>query len=214
VLKGLSSSTKLVIKLVIEFTPLFLFFLASTKYDFETSTIILMVATAVSLAATWYLFRQLALMAIITAVTSLVAGGITVGRHDPMYIQMKPTIVSFIFAMILLIGLIFDKPLFKALLGQTLHLTKEGWRVVTWLWFFYFLFITGLNEYIWRNYSWEFWAAFKAFGLAPLTVLYFIPQIFLLKRYRIDDLDTPIDPGASGTKTSRLKLGPLESTTP
>lgn len=183
-LNGLSSSVKLVIKLVIEFMPLGLFFLASTHYDFWVSTAVLMVTTVISLLLTWWLFRQLALMAIITAATGLVAGSITLVLSNPMYIQMKPTIVGFVFAAILLTGLISDRPLFKILLGQNLHLNEEGWRVLTWLWFAYFVFISGLNEFIWRNYTWESWAAFKAFGLMPLTVAYALPQIFLVKKYR------------------------------
>ncbi len=190
-LKNLSSSAKLVLKLVIEFMPLGLFFLASTHYDFWVSTAVLMVATVISLILTWWLFRQLALMAIITAATGLVAGSVTLVLENPMYIQMKPTIVGFIFAAILLAGLLFDKPLFKVLLGQNLHLTEEGWRVLTWLWFAYFVFISGLNEFIWRNYTWEFWAAFKAFGLMPLTVAYALPQMFLLKRYRPHEAPAP-----------------------
>lgn len=192
-LKGFSSSAKLAIKLVLEFMPLGLFFLATTQYGFWESTAIMMVATVVSLVATWWLFRQLALMAIITAVTSFAAGGVTLIWDDPMYVQMKPTLVGFIFASILLTGLLLDRPLFKILLGQNLQLTQAGWRVLTWLWFGYFVFISGLNEVIWRNYSWEFWAAFKAFGLMPLTVLFALPQMLLLKRYRLlDDEHTAI----------------------
>jgi intracellular septation protein len=189
VLKGYSSSTKLVVKLVLEFLPLALFFLASTKYDFWVSTAVMMVATAVSLVVTWGLFRQLALMAIITAITGFVAGGITLLLEDPSYVQMKPTIVGGVFALILLTGLVFERPLFKALLGQNLHLNEEGWRVLTILWFGYFVFISGLNEFIWRNYSWEFWAGFKAFGLMPLTVLYALPQMLLLRRFRLPDAE-------------------------
>jgi intracellular septation protein len=214
VLKGFSSSTKLVIKLSLEFMPLALFFLASTKYGFATSTAVLMVATVVSLIATWYLFRQLALMAIITAATGILAGAVTLGLHDPKYIQMKPTIVSLIFGAILFTGLMINKPLFKALLGQTLHLNEEGWRVLTWLWFGYFIFISGLNEYIWRNHTWEFWAAFKAFGLMPLTVLFAVPQMYLLKRYRTEDADEPV---AAATKLDLqpppIAARPLESST-
>jgi intracellular septation protein len=104
-----------------------------------------------------------------------------------MYVKLKPTIVSLIFAAILLTGQLINRPLFKPLLGENLHLTDEGWRILTWLWFGYFLFITGLNEYIWRNYSTEFWVAFKAFALMPMTVLFALPQMFFLKRYRTDD---------------------------
>jgi intracellular septation protein len=184
VLKSFSSPTKLAIKLVLEFMPLGLFFLASTEYDFWVSTAVMMVATAVSLVATWWLFRQLALMAIITAVTSFAAGGVTLLLGDPKYVQMKPTIVGFTFSAILLTGLVMNRPLFKVLLGQNLQLSQEGWRILTCLWLGYFIFISGLNEFIWRNYSWEFWAAFKAFGLMPLTVLFALPQMRLLAKYR------------------------------
>lgn len=220
-LKGLSSSTKLVIKLIIEFLPLGLFFVASTHYNFFVSTAILMGATVVSLIATWYLFRQLALMALITAATGIGAGGVTLILDDPMYIQMKPTIVSLIFAIILFTGLVLDKPLFKVLLGQSLHLTDEGWKVLTWLWFAYFLFIAGLNEYIWRTQTFAFWAAFKAIGLMPLTVIYALPQMYLLKRYRPEEMEAAPEPEASydfgkpGAKQRPLKArAAAESPTP
>lgn len=213
---NLSTSPKLVIKLFIEFMPLGLFFLASTEYGFWVSTAVLMAATVVSLGATWFLFHQLALMAIITAATSIVAGGGTLIWDDPSYVQMKPTIVGSIFAAILLIGQITDKPLFKRLLGQNLHLTEQGWRVLTWLWFGYFVFITGLNEFIWRNHSWEFWATFKAFGLMPLTVLYALPQMYLLKRYTPQDAEMVRDFGTKDGTTGALRsstANAAESTT-
>ena len=216
-LKGLSSSTKLVIKLIIEFMPLGLFFIVTTKYDFVVSTVVFMGATVVSLILTWYLFRQLALMALITAATGLVAGAVTLGLHDPKYVQMKPTIVSLAFALILLAGLMFNRPLFKVLLGQNLHLTEQGWVVLTWLWFGYFVFVAGLNEYIWRTQTFEFWAGFKAFGLMPLTVIYALPQMALLKRYRPDEAepDASYDFGKTDVKQRPLKARPAaETTTP
>ena len=209
-----SSSKKLILKLLIEFMPLGLFFLASTEYGFWESTAVLMVATVVSLALTWYLFRQLALMAIITAVTSIVAGGFTLIWSDPHYVQMKPTIVGFVFSAILAARLVLDKPLFKVLLGQNLHLTDEGWRVLTWLWLAYFVFISGLNEFIWRTYSWEFWAAFKAFGLMPMTVIYAWPQTYLLKKYQPEAEEPAVKPGehTAALRVTPAKVREVEST--
>jgi intracellular septation protein len=177
---------KLLVKLLLEFMPLGLFFIASTEYDVFVGTGILMVSTVISLVMTWWLFRQVAIMAIITALTGIISGGMTLFFYDDMYVKLKPTIVSLIFAGILLTGQIMHRPLFKALLGENLHLTNEGWRILTWLWFGYFLFITGLNEYVWRNYSTEFWVAFKAFALMPMTVIYALPQMIYLKRHRTD----------------------------
>lgn len=186
-MNNLPTSVRLALKLALEFMPLGLFFLASTKYGFWESTAVLVVATVISLALTWWLFRQLALMAIITAVTSIGAGSVTLIWDDPMYVQMKPTLVGGIFAIILLTALVTREPLFKILLGQNLMLDEQGWRLLTWLWLGYFIFISVLNEFIWRNYSWEFWAAFKAFGLMPMTVAYALPQMWLMKRYQLHE---------------------------
>ena len=177
-IRDLPTSTKLIIKLFLEFMPLGLFFLVTTQYTFQIGTEVLVAATVVSLIATWFLFHQIALMAIITAVTSIAAGGLTLVLDDNDYVKMKPTIVGGIFAVILAAALITRLPLFKTLLGQNIALTDEGWRVVTWLWFAYFVFISVLNEYIWRTQSEYFWVTFKAFGLMPLTVIYALPQIF------------------------------------
>jgi intracellular septation protein len=180
---------KLLVKLIFEFTPLFLFFLASTEYTFYGATVVLLLATAASLAVTWLVFRQLAIMAIITAVTGFVAGGITLLSNDPAYVQMKPTIVCILFGLILVTGLLIEKPLFKALLGQNLHMTEEGWRILTMLWIVYFFSVAGLNEYIRHAYEFKIWASFKVWGLAPLTVIYAVPQIFLMRKYRTPDAE-------------------------
>jgi intracellular septation protein len=203
-LNNLSTPVKLALKLAIEFMPLGLFFLASTKYGFWVSTAVLVVATVISLALTWWLFRQLALMAIITAVTSISAGSVTLIWDDPMYVQMKPTLVGGIFAIILMTALVTREPLFKILLGQNLMLDEQGWRLLTWLWLAYFIFISVLNEFIWRNYSWEFWAAFKAFGLMPMTVAYALPQMWLMKRYQLHEKG--IKPVARPSSGSTIKI--------
>lgn len=205
-LNHLPSSARLALKLSLEFLPLGLFFLASTKYGFWTSTAVLVVATAFSLALMRFMFRRLAIMAIITAVTSVGAGGVTLIWDDPIYVQMKPTIVGVIFALILLAALVRREPLFRVLLGQDLRLSDDGWRLLTWLWFGYFVFISLLNEFVWRNYSWEFWAMFKAFGLTPMTILYALPQMLLLKKYQLSEtaavIAAELVPGDAGAQSA------------
>ena len=49
--------------------------------------------------------------------------------------------------------------------------------MLTWLWMVYFVFVAVLNEYLRREYSFDTWALFKAFGLMPLTILYAVPQM-------------------------------------
>jgi intracellular septation protein len=182
---------KLFSKLSLEFAPLVLFFVASAVWDgdFIRPTAVLVVSTAVSLAVMWYFFHQPALMAIINAATGILAGSATLISHEKAYVMMKPTIIGGVYATILMIGLLLNRPLFRTLLGKTLHLTDEGWRVLTWLWFGYFVFISIMNEYVRTHLGFTEWAYFKVFVLVPLTVVYALPQIYLLKRYRTEDAE-------------------------
>lgn len=193
--------SKLFVKLVLEFLPLGLFFIFTSAYDIYVGTVVLMVATVIAIAIVWHLYRRVAIMAIITAVTGLIAGGMTLVFTDPMYVKLKPTIVSGLFGIILATGLVFNVPLFKPLLGEDLNLTDEGWRAITWRWMAYFFFIAALNEVVWRGAAayWphdphqadNFWAGFKAFGLMPLTILYTLAQLGLLAKHR-DNPDIPL----------------------
>ncbi len=185
---------KLIWKLILEFLPLGLFFVFTERYDVYVGTAVMMGATVVSMAVIWGIWRKIALMALITAATGLLFGALTIYWTDPLFVKLKPTVVGFTFAAILLTGLMMNKPLLKPLLGEDLNLTEKGWRAITWRWFWYFVFISFLNEAIWRgaNVVWptdpttatEVWAAFKLFGLLPLTIIFGVWQIPFVRRYR------------------------------
>lgn len=206
---------KLFSKLLLEFTPLGMFFVFTSAYNFFTGTAVLMVTTVISLVMMWRLYRQVAIMAIISAATGLGSGAATLILHNEVYLQLKPTIVSLVFAGILLAGQLSGRQLFKMLLGHTLHLTEEGWRIVTWLWFGYFLFIAGLNEYVRLYYSPEFWALFKAAGLMPLTILYALPQIHFLKKHQLpeDGTFSPRPATAAEDRVTQDSIAPARQPT-
>jgi len=80
----------------------------------------------------------------------------------------------------------------KTLLGDVIRLTDEGWRKLTIRWAFFFLFLALLNEIVWRNFSDSTWAAFKLFGVMPITMAFMLAQIGLLQKYQIEDDVTDI----------------------
>ena len=43
-----------------------------------------------------------------------------------------------------------------------------------------------LNEIVWRTQSTDFWVAFKVFGVMPLTMIFAITQMPLIKRYHLE----------------------------
>src|SRR4249919_3452648 len=50
----------------------------------------------------------------------------------------------------------------------------------------YSLFAAILNELIWRTQSTDFWVNFKVFGVTPLTMIFAIAQMPLIKRYHLE----------------------------
>jgi intracellular septation protein len=53
-------------------------------------------------------------------------------------------------------------------------------------WALFFLGMAVLNEIIWRTQSTDFWVAFKAFGAVPITMVFAITQMPVIKRYHLE----------------------------
>ena len=125
-------------------------------------------------------------MPLVTAVMVLIFGGLTIVLRDEIFIKMKPTIVNCLFAAALFLGLAFNKPFLQPLLGHTLQLSGQGWRVLTWRWAFFFVFLAGLNEIVWRSFSTDFWVSFKAWGMFPITLVFALAQVPLIQRHALE----------------------------
>ena len=51
-------------------------------------------------------------------------------------------------------------------------------------WVAFFIFLAFLNEAVWRTQSEEFWVNFKVWGILPLTFIFTIFQVPLIKKYK------------------------------
>lgn len=174
------------LKFLIELGPLILFFLVYAKFGIYTATGVLMVATVISLALSWMTQGKLSVMPLVTAVIVCIFGGLTFWLNDPSFIKMKPTMVNVLFAAILGAGLYMQRPFLKLLLGEAIAMTDEGWRLLTLRWIAFFLSVAVLNEIVWRTMSEAAWVNFKVFAILPLTFVFAIAQVGLMKRHAID----------------------------
>jgi len=172
-------------KLLIEIGPLAVFFIANAKLGTFEAIGAFMAAIVVSLAASWRLERKLPTLPLVTAIFVLVFGGLALALHDELFIKLKVTVVNVLFALILFGGLAFGRSLLEPLLGSAMELTAEGWRVLTFRWACFFVFLAALNEIVWRSLSWDGWVNFKVFGILPLTIAFTFSQIPLLKRHQL-----------------------------
>ncbi|MBN9001706.1 MAG: septation protein A [Rhizobiales bacterium] len=170
-------------KLATELGPLLIFFFANAKFNLFVATGAFMVAIVVALVASWMVTRHIPVMALVTGVIVLVFGTLTLVLHDETFIKVKPTIIYGLFAAVLGGGLLFGRSFIAIMFDQMFNLTPEGWRKLTLRWTLFFVGMALLNEVIWRTQTTDFWVAFKAFGVIPITMVFAMLQMPLVKRY-------------------------------
>ncbi len=173
----------MLVKLALDLGPLIVFFVVNSLYGIFPATAAFMVAIGASLAISWVIHREIAPMPLITAVFVLIFGGLTLYLDNELFIKLKPTIVNLLFAAILFGGLLVKRPLLQPLLHSVIQLEEQGWRILTLRWALFFVFLALANEVVWRYFSTDFWVSFKLFGVMPMTVLFGMAQVGLLKRY-------------------------------
>ncbi len=178
-----------VLKLVLEIGPLVIFFLSNSWWGIQSATKIFMIATIIALALSRWLLGKIAIMPLVTAVFVMIFGGLTVWLEDEVFIKLKPTIVNLFFGSILLGGLIFKKSLLKYVFEDAFYLTDTGWQILTRRWGFFFIVLAILNEIVWRNFSTDSWVAFKTFGIMPITMVFAVAQVGIIKRHELTPTD-------------------------
>jgi intracellular septation protein len=173
-------------KLATELGPLVVFFAANAKFGLFVATGAFMVAIVVAIVASYVVTKHVPIMALVTAAVVLVFGTLTLVLHDETFIKVKPTIIYSLFAGVLGGGLLFGRSFIAVMFDQVFNLTPEGWRKLTLRWAIFFAAMAVLNEVIWRTQTTDFWVAFKAFGVIPLTMGFAVLQMPLVKRYSRD----------------------------
>jgi len=172
---------------VVEYGPIAAFIIAFYIGDLFTATASIMVASILAIILSYAVERRIPMMPLITAGIIGIFGGLTLWLQDETFIKMKPTIIQLFIATILIGGLKLNRLMLKSLLKSGLHMTDEGWRVLTVRFALFFLLSAIINEVVWRTQSTELWVNFKVFGLTGLTVIFFITQLPMIKRFALED---------------------------
>jgi intracellular septation protein len=185
-------------KLATELGPLVVFFVANAKFNLFVATGAFMVAIVAALIASYVVTRHVPIMALVTGVVVIVFGTLTLVLHDETFIKVKPTIIYCLFAGVLGGGLLFGRSFIAIMFDQMFNLTPQGWRVLTLRWSLFFFALAILNEIVWRTQSTNFWVDFKVFGVTPLTMLFAVTQMPLIKRYHLEPVSLEASDAAEG----------------
>lgn len=172
------------LRFALDMGPLAVFFLCYRFLGLMPATAALIGFTALSLAVTYALERKISPMPLVSGIAVAFFGGMTLWLNDETFIKMKPTLVNLLFAAILLGGLAFKKPMLKYVLQSAIHLTDQGWFVLSRRWGIFFIFLAILNEVVWRHFPTDFWVSFKVFGMFTCTMLFMFCQMPVLEKYK------------------------------
>ena len=173
-------------KMLLDFGPLLLFFGTNYIYDdLMLSVKVLVATTLVSLALSWHFDRKISLMATIGCAALVFFAGLTLYFDNELFIKIKPTVVTLLFAALIAGGRVLGRNPLAAIIGKQIILTAQGWRAISWLWVMMFVTSAIANELAWRNLSTDDWITFKVFGLTGISFLFFALSVPILKKYQL-----------------------------
>lgn len=171
-------------KLLFDFFPILLFFLAFKVFGIYTATAVTMAASLLQVSVYWLKNRRFESLHLITLAIVILLGGSTLWLHNDLFIKWKPTVIYWIFALFFLGSqFIGKKPLVQRLLGAQLSLPHLVWRRLNFSWIIFFSLMGMLNVYVLYHFSTNAWVNFKLFGSLGLTLAFLVVQAIYMSRF-------------------------------
>ncbi len=178
-------------ELLVEWSPLIVFFLTYKLFGIYWATGALMLGMFVPLL--WHRARteRFKTMHLITLAVALVLGTATLVLHDKIFIQWKPTVLLGLAAAAFLGStLLGRRPLAQRLLesafDRPLAVSARAWGRLNVAWSGWFALLAAANLYVARHFSENAWVNFKLFGISLAMMAFMIPQVLWLSARTAD----------------------------
>ena len=171
-------------KLLFDFFPVILFFVAFKVAGIYWATAVAIVATVVQIG--WLRVRQgrTEPMQWLNLGVIVLFGGATLLAHSETFIKWKPTVLYWLMGGALVFGqLVLRKNLLKSLMGAQMTLPDPAWRMMNWSWTGFFAVMGVLNLWVAYQFDTDTWVNFKLFGGIGLMVAFVLVQALYLGRY-------------------------------
>ena len=171
-------------KQLLEFIPIILFFIAYKLYDIYVATAVVIVATIIQVAITWFKYKKVETMQWVTLGLILVMGGATIYLQNEQFIKWKLTIIEWLFGLAFIGSQFFGKkPLVERMMGASLELPASIWKKLNLMWATFFISVGFINIYVMQNYNTDDWVTFKTFGVPGLMIVFIILQMVFIYKY-------------------------------
>ena len=171
-------------KLLIDFLPIAVFFVAFKLFDIWVATGVAIAATFAQIAWLRWSTGKVEPMQWLSLAVIVLFGGATLLAHNETFIKWKPTVLYWLMGGALVIGqLEFRRNLLKTLMGAQMSLPESAWRVMNWSWIAFFAVMGVVNLWVAFNFDTDTWVNFKLFGGLGLMVAFVLAQALYLSRF-------------------------------
>jgi intracellular septation protein len=171
-------------KFLFDIFPVVLFFAAYKLANIFVATAVAIAATFVQIAWVWLRTRKVEPMLWVSLAIIVVFGGATLLLQDETFIKWKPTVLYWLFGVVLLAAdHLFGRNLIRAMMGKQMELPQRVWTRLNQSWAVFFVVMGVLNLYVAFNYATDTWVDFKLFGSTGLMILFILGQAVMLAKY-------------------------------
>ncbi len=171
-------------KFLFDLLPVILFFATFKVAGIFTATAVAIVTTLAQIGWVKWHHGKIDGMLLASGAIVVVFGGATLLLHDETFIKWKPTVLYWMFALILFTAEIFwRKNLIRSMMEEQITLPDAIWRTLNHAWAGFFAGLGALNLYVAFHYTTEQWVNFKLFGATGLMLAFVVAQSLLLSKY-------------------------------
>lgn len=175
-------------KLLIDFFPIILFFVAFKVWGIYAATAVAIVATVAQIAYLRVRNGRVEPMQWVSLGVIVLFGGATLLAESETFIKWKPTVLYWLMGGALLFGqLLFRKNLLRSVMGAQLQLPEAVWLKLNWAWAAFFAGMGALNLWVAYHFDTDTWVNFKLFGGMGLMLVFVVAQALYLSRYLKED---------------------------
>ncbi|NLV67305.1 MAG: septation protein A [Spirochaetes bacterium] len=175
-------------KFLFEMFPIILFFAAFKYKDIYFATVVAIAASILQISYSYIKNKKVEPPMLIGLVVIIFFGGMTLLLHNEIFIKWKPTILYWIFTVVLLAArIVWKKNLIQSMLGKQIQVPSEVWERLNYSWIIFFAAVGGINLYVAYHFPTNIWVNFKLFGILGLMFIFVVLQGFMLSPYIRED---------------------------
>ena len=151
----------------------------------------ILLATGLAILATivqvcWLLVRKKKVPGMLWVSLAIVSvfGGATLYFREPSFIQWKPTILYWAFAVVFFLSpFLLGRSLVRTMLEQQISAPDRVWGQLNAAWIIFFMLMGAANLVAVHELSCNDWVNFKLYGITGLMLVFVVGQALILARY-------------------------------